>query len=560
MRAYFLYFLLIVSVSSNAQTWQWWNITSGGNNYNICYPVLLQTDTLNNLYVGNFVAGDSINIGNHTFRTAGQLEFDTIHQNSLCIVTKYDTKGNILWTRANSWGYCCQYDIAPDGLGNLYELVTAYGDSAQFDGLSLPATYYDSTWYADFPTFLIKYNEDGTILWIKNIGQITNYGLSPVQLKTDKAGNIYICGAFYDPSTAIGQYTLYKEQDGLGTFLAKLDTSGNFLWVKQMGYISTLGGLKMTIGSNDDIYIMGEKQFIIRMDANGNELMTIESPGAIAPACITTDGSGNIYTGGYIGLLPGKVTMIGNYSFTSPRADSYYVYVGVLIKYDSSGNVLDAKCLGPSPDKPTPLASIDTNNCITAIAIDSCSNIWVAGSMYPTAGILLDNTTVAYAPTQSMNPMFIAEYDNSGNLLDHQVFSGGESSEAYGTNITVDNSSNIYVGGAIYINPFKLGSNTMSISNNSQFFVAKYEPEIPCGSSVFKNGSDINIFPNPASTSLNIISTHKISNVTVIDIPGQIIYRIDNNSEKVDINVSGLAAGMYFVKINGTEVRKFIKM
>jgi hypothetical protein len=71
--------------------------------------------------------------------------------------------------------------------------------------------------------------------------------------------------------------------------------------------------------------------------------------------------------------------------------------------------------------------------------------------------------------------------------------------------------------------------------------------------------SKIEIFPNPASKTLNIknINTFDIS---ITDTTGKIIYKIDNAPNNIDI--SNLNSGMYFLKIytnNTTTIKKIIK-
>ena len=69
----------------------------------------------------------------------------------------------------------------------------------------------------------------------------------------------------------------------------------------------------------------------------------------------------------------------------------------------------------------------------------------------------------------------------------------------------------------------------------------------------------IEIYPNPANASLTVSSNDKISRIIVTNLIGQTIYCSYDHNEKVQVDVSGLATGIYLVRINGTEVRKFVK-
>ena len=69
----------------------------------------------------------------------------------------------------------------------------------------------------------------------------------------------------------------------------------------------------------------------------------------------------------------------------------------------------------------------------------------------------------------------------------------------------------------------------------------------------------ISIYPNPATTALNISATGKINSVTISDLPGQVILSNKYDAGRVQIDIAQLPAGVYFVRVNGTEVRKFVK-
>ena len=79
--------------------------------------------------------------------------------------------------------------------------------------------------------------------------------------------------------------------------------------------------------------------------------------------------------------------------------------------------------------------------------------------------------------------------------------------------------------------------------------------------------SKINIFPNPATSTLNIESTSgQIDDMTVeiTDIMGQLRSKdctitSKPNSGKTQIDISHLPSGIYFIRINNTEIRKFTK-
>ncbi len=69
-----------------------------------------------------------------------------------------------------------------------------------------------------------------------------------------------------------------------------------------------------------------------------------------------------------------------------------------------------------------------------------------------------------------------------------------------------------------------------------------------------------NIFPNPVSSMLNIVSTVGPEQIQITDINGRLIKTLSGNCKSIDI--SALEAGVYFIKIflpDGIQLRKFVK-
>jgi hypothetical protein len=76
---------------------------------------------------------------------------------------------------------------------------------------------------------------------------------------------------------------------------------------------------------------------------------------------------------------------------------------------------------------------------------------------------------------------------------------------------------------------------------------------------IINSGISLQIYPNPATTSLTIVSSSTINQIGIIDVLGQRVYNNGYNANKVLIDLSNLSAAVYFVKVNGSEVRKFVK-
>ena len=75
----------------------------------------------------------------------------------------------------------------------------------------------------------------------------------------------------------------------------------------------------------------------------------------------------------------------------------------------------------------------------------------------------------------------------------------------------------------------------------------------------------VDFYPNPVGNVLNIIAEETISEIEIVNAMGQVVYRADVNSDNAVCDVEGLTAGVYIVRIHGTNTasvvcqRKFIK-
>ncbi len=68
----------------------------------------------------------------------------------------------------------------------------------------------------------------------------------------------------------------------------------------------------------------------------------------------------------------------------------------------------------------------------------------------------------------------------------------------------------------------------------------------------------LNIYPNPADKVL-YITGNVITSVAISNFLGQTVYSSEYNTSQVQVDIAALPKGIYFVKINDSEVRKFVK-
>jgi len=78
----------------------------------------------------------------------------------------------------------------------------------------------------------------------------------------------------------------------------------------------------------------------------------------------------------------------------------------------------------------------------------------------------------------------------------------------------------------------------------------------------FLSIENIVIYPNPKSGFIRLSSSVNIQYVKVYDLKGSLLYEKPNKSDKIDIDISYLETGIYFIKTDsehGKSIHKIVK-
>jgi len=362
------------------------------------------------IFIDNF--GNVFSIG--TFH--GTVDFDPgigvtnlISQgNSDIYIQKLDSDGNFIWaksigTSVNEYGV----SITVDSSGNVYSTGIFYGIT-DFDpnvgiyNLSAIGNYSD--------VYILKLDMDGNFIWAKRVGG--NSIDHAKSIKLNSLGEIYISGYFrltvdFNPNAGVNNQSSNGDSD---IFLLKLDTDGNFIWVKSFGGIQQDVITSMVLDGMDNVYLAGNFRSTVDFDPNagvvnytsiGNRDIFIEK--------LDLDGNFSwVNTIGTIGNEYGPLLAVdflnniystGHYSTTldfDPSANDYSLTVegyndSFLQKFDSDGNFQW-------------VTSIRGSNFVEgqAVAVDDSLNIYSTGffvstvDINPNSGILLMTSNGSY--------------------------------------------------------------------------------------------------------------------------------------------------------------------
>ena len=101
--------------------------------------------------------------------------------------------------------------------------------------------------------FVAKYSSNGDLIWARNFG---DQGLG---IAVDGLGSFYATGTFNGPTDFDSGpgLDLRTSNGGNDIFLAKLDNSGNVLFVHTFGYESNDQANDLAIDANNNVYMTG---------------------------------------------------------------------------------------------------------------------------------------------------------------------------------------------------------------------------------------------------------------------------------------------------------------
>lgn len=229
-----------------------------------CNPKVLKIDQDQNIVsTGTFSGSIDLNPGPNvaTFSSTGNFYYDVY-------VSKLDTLGNFVWARQlNCPGPIVGNDMEID-LSNNIVIGGNFEDSVDFD--PGPIQYIKSA-IDDVDIFILKLNALGNFVWAKTQGGNNwDYCLG---IALDNANNVLTTGAFnatpdFDPGPGISQLV------GLGSldsYVSKLDSNGNFVWVHHVGGGSYIEGMDIITDSFNNIYTCGYFRAAINfIIGNGN--------------------------------------------------------------------------------------------------------------------------------------------------------------------------------------------------------------------------------------------------------------------------------------------------
>jgi hypothetical protein len=320
--------------------------------------------------------------------------------NSDAFVRKFDSGGNVLWTRQfGGAGTTTAYGVAIDGSGNVY----VGGRTAVTVTVDCPPCTRLVT-----EGFVRKYDSGGNSLWSREFGTVVTQGQFTVSslargVAVDASGNAYAVG------TVLGG--ALEGQTGAGlddAVLRKYDPSGNVLWTRQFGTAADDVGFGVAVDPSGNAVVSGitqgtfagqaaagvEDAFVRMYDSGGNVVWTRQFGTAYTDrgTGVAIDASGNAYVTGLTGgTLPGQTS--------SGDLDAFLVKFGPKSDQSITFGSLQGKTFG---DAPFALSATATSNL--AVSFTASGNCSVSANLVTITGAGSCVITAAQDGDANFNP------------------------------------------------------------------------------------------------------------------------------------------------------------
>jgi hypothetical protein len=415
----------------------------------------IAVDSSNNIYITGGFSSASISFGNITITNTNSGETDIF-------VAKLDSYGNwVAATQAGGTDIDSSESIAVDSSGNSYITGSFFSNSITFGSITLTNSGRDDI-------FVAKLDSNVTWSWANKAGGNGYDDATGIAIDTN--GNGYVTGHF-ENSISFGS-SILTSQGAEDIFIAKMNSSGVWLWQKTAGGQNSDKSMGICVNSDGNSYITGyffssnisfgnttlgnsnnenPDLFISKLDSSGNWQWAKQAEGrsTIDVVDIVVDNNGNSYISG--NFQSSKLTWGNSTLYNSGQSDIF------VAKMSNNGVFLWAKQAGGQYG-------------------DTCFNMTIDGSgdIYLT-GYFFGNITFGTTPSTTLtsngySDIFIAKIDSDGNWLWAKQAGGPSSDFCYG--IAVDANENIYVTGCFVYN-ITFGGITLSGYADEDIFIAK---------------------------------------------------------------------------------------
>ncbi|HLP76507.1 MAG TPA: SBBP repeat-containing protein, partial [Candidatus Paceibacterota bacterium] len=393
-------------------------------------------------------------------------------------IAKYDSNGVPVWAQAFGGASADQATgIAVDLQRNVY--VTGQFSSTNFQIAGVTLTNFAPNGASSL--FIAKFNSNGGLVWLRS-SDTNTHAISNPFISVDGSANVFVTANFSGTNGIAG--TNLVSQGSTDILLAKFDTNGNLLWIKQSGGsgLDTAGSVALDKAGN--AYLLGNTRstdatfgsftFSVQGTSGDQDVIVAKFNPSGTVLWAKQFGGTDIENGRSIALdNTGNIFVTGDfYGTTFPIGTNTLVNSGIasalfIAKLDAAGNPLWANT-----------AHGDYTDSSMGVAVDFLGNSYIAGFFQSSKLIFNPTVTLTNSAQTSFADAdaYVAKYDATGNLLWATRSVGMNDQRAY--SIAVDSAANAYFTGWTQGTNVVFG--TLSTTNAYvDLFVTKIDSDYP---------------------------------------------------------------------------------
>jgi hypothetical protein len=236
-----------------------------------------------------FFTNSFVNSGSFQFKDSTITTTNTVNSNTYnLLLSKITPDSNLVWTFSTDVAtgqIIGPIDLTIDEVGSIYLLVS-------YNASSLGNINLTSNITLTYPRFgrrnaILKFNKNGVPLWAREYGRLT----------TDPSGQlfhklVYLNGRIYISHIIRGQFEYEGSSQNITTIhdrsisIASYDTSGQFVWVKQIGSAPNTGNVRRGFRANNhSIFVAAylNKEIFFNQDTVliGHNIIKLDTSGSI---------------------------------------------------------------------------------------------------------------------------------------------------------------------------------------------------------------------------------------------------------------------------------------
>ncbi len=471
-------------------------------------------------------------------------------------IVKYDSQGNVLWAKKYG-GPKTDFSnaVATDAFGNFY-ISGGFNETIKLGSFTLTTFTVG--------TFIAKFDPNGDVIFAK---KITEEGPGwATKIKTDTAGNVYLTGSFSTPTITLGTISATVEdfidtQSSNRGYVAKMDSQGNYLWLKisQSNHRHFTGVLSygLDIDTAGNVYNSGQfgcntlrfgaitltktavgdnnlNMYLVKYDPDGNELWARNAGSnqntATNSRTVKTDLENNVYAAG---------SFSNSINFDQTTLTSSGDSQQFIVKYDAGGNVLWAKNAN-APAGYNAIYDLDT---------DENNNLYTAG-VFNTTKMDFGNGVLLTNPSAPQGAVAVVRYTPQGEAVwGRKAFS---LSWYNMVNIHCKSENELYLSGCYNTSVMNFGDHTITKSeeSNNQFLAKlSFDPL----TTTSWNTHNIKVYPNPVQHQLYMDHSEVFTTYTLYNVLGIKVASGGIRLETGSINVGFLSKGVYLLQLSNSE-------